>query len=187
MSRANPPDFELPLTTYNRSGQNGRVNMDPKSSAGGSAPSDFPGYKYQTTSEQNFETDMLRGNWETTPVSKHFFSAENMKVIQNGIRREVFNRSQPKGYVIDDQSVDELKMIMRGIYYQYSRNLSTDVAGQIADLNQKVLDWSVPHVLSAVDHYVYYIDDISHLPVPLAQPPNLSRAGSRTLPLGQFM
>jgi hypothetical protein len=89
--------------------------------------------------------------------------------------------------VIDDQSVDELKMIMRGIYYQYSRNLSTDVAGQIADLNQKVLDWSVPHVLSAVDHYVYYIDDISHLPVPLAQPPNLSRAGTRTLPLGQFM
>lgn len=181
------PDFELPLTTYSRNGQNGRVNLDSKSSAGGSAPSEFPGYKYQTTSEQNFETDMLRGNWETTPVSKIFFSAENMTLIQNGIRRDVYNKSQPKGYVIDDQSVDEIKMIMRAIFYQYSRNLATDIQGQITDLNQKVLDWCVPHILSAVDHYVYYIQDISHLPVPLAQPPNLSRAGTRSLPQNPFM
>ena len=130
---------------------------------------------------------MLRGNWETTPVSKIFFSAENMRLIQNGIRRDVYNKSQPKGYVIDDQSVDEIKMIMRAIFYQYSRNLATDVQGQITDLNQKVLDWCVPHILSAVDHYVYYIQDISHLPVPLAQPPNLSRAGTRSLPQNPFM
>ena len=181
------PDFELPLTTYSRNGQNGRVNIDSKSSAGGSAPSEFPGYKYQTTSEQNFETDMLRGNWETTPVSKIFFSAENMRLIQNGIRRDVYNKSQPKGYLIDKQSVEELKIIMRAIYLQYARNLPKDFPGQIDDLNTKVIDWSVPHILSAVDHYVYYIQDISHLPVPLAQPPNLSRAGTRSLPQNPFM
>jgi len=181
------PDFELPLTTYGRHGENGRVSLTPRSSAGGSAPSDFAGYHYQTEAEKSFETDMLRGNWETTPVSRMFFSGENIKVIQNGIRKQVFERSQPKGYVIDDQSVDEIKMIMRAIFYQYSRNTLIDIQGQVSELNGRVLEWSVPHILSAVDHYVYYLQDISHLPVPIAQPMNLSRAGTKTAPLGPFM
>jgi uncharacterized protein YaaN involved in tellurite resistance len=63
----------------------------------------------------------------------------------------------------------------------------TDVAGQVADLNQKVVNWSAPHILSAVDHYYYYLNDISHLPVPLAQPQHLSSAGTKSLPMNPFM
>ena len=157
------PDFELPLTNYGLNGENGRVNLTVRKSAGGPAPSDFPGYQYQRTSEPEFQTDMLRGNWEESAVS------------------------QPKGYVIDNQSVDELKMIMRAIYYTYSRNLPFDTEGQVAELNGRVTEWSVPHILSAVDHHVYYLQDISHLPVPLQQPMNLSRAGTRTKPFVSFM
>jgi len=40
----------------------------------------------------------------------------------------------------------------------------------------------VPRILSEVDHYHYYLNDISHLPVPLAQPMSLSGAGTRSLP-----
>ena len=111
---------------------------------------------------------MLRGNWESSPLSESFFSGKNIQIIQNAIRREVYEKSQPKGYVIDDQSVDELKIIMRAIYYQYSKNLPTDVPGQVVELNQKVIDWSAPHILSAVDHYHYYIQDISHMPIPVS-------------------
>jgi hypothetical protein len=103
------------------------------------------------------------------------------------IRKAVFDRSQPKGYQIDKQSVDELKIIMRAIYYQYARNLPNDLASQVADLNQKVVDWSAPHILSAVDHYHYYLNDISHMPVPLAQPKSLSSAGTKSLPMNPFM
>lgn len=180
-----PPDFILPQTMNAPAGQNGRVAF---------AASDFserdaglPGFQTQIAVESDFQTDMLRGNWETTPISTAFFSAENVERIQMLIRKGVYDRSAPKHYVIDKQSVDELKIIMRAIYYQYARNLPKDIAGQVEDLNQKVIDWSVPHILSAVDHYHYYLNDISHLPVPLAQPQHLSRAGTRSLPMQPFM
>ena len=187
-TNTNFADFELPLTNPDSyKGQNGRVNLEERSSAGGQLSSTFPGFQHQTTVEKSFETDMLRGNWETTPVSKAFFSPENIRVVQNSIRRYVFDKSQPKGYVIDDQSVDELKIIMRAIYYQYAKNLPFGIPDQVAELNQLVVNWSAPHILSAVDHYHYYLKDISTLPVPMAQPKNLSRAGSKSLPFNQFV
>ncbi len=182
------PEFELPLTNpYGVNGQNGRVILTERPSAGGMAPESFPGYGYEKTAEKGFESDMLRGNWEHTPLSTNFFSPGNITIVQNAIRRDVYEKSQPKGYVIDNQSVDELKIIMRAIYYQYARNLPFDVPGQVADLNQRVLDWSVPHILSAVDHYHYYLNDISHMPLPLAREMNLSSAGTKSLPFNQFV
>jgi hypothetical protein len=130
---------------------------------------------------------MLRGNWEHSPLSDAFFSKQNIEAIQSNIRREVYNKSQPKGYVIDDQSVDELKIIMRAIFYQYARNLPNDIAGQVKDLNDRVAAWSVPHILSAVDHYMYYIKDIDTLPLPMALPVNLTRSGSKSLPFNTFI
>ena len=60
-------------------------------------------------------------------------------------------------------------------------------AEQVDDLNKKVIDWSVPHILSAVDHYYFYLNDISHLPVPMQQPQSMSSAGSKSLPLNPYM
>ena len=175
---------------------NGRVNLFGPSSAGGfgsdnskSQTSGFAekAYSHQTTSEPQFQNDMLRGNWEHNELSIGYFSQKNLDQIQTAIRRSVYERSQPKGYVIDNQSVDELKMIMRGIFYQYARNQPDNIQGQIEELNNRVVQWSVPHILSAVDHYYYYLKDIDTLPVPLPQPTHLSRAGTRTKPLKPFM
>uniref|UniRef100_A0A6C0D778 Minor capsid protein P8 central region domain-containing protein n=1 Tax=viral metagenome TaxID=1070528 RepID=A0A6C0D778_9ZZZZ len=177
---------DLPVPNSMKKEQNGRVAFDPTFSAGGKLES-IPGYGHETKVETNFIDDMLRGNWEKTALSAAFFSPENIKLIQNAIRKEVYNRSGEKRYVIDDQSVDELKIIMRGMYYQYARNLDTGVSEQVQDLNQKVINWSAPHILSAVDHYYYYINDISHMPVPMQQPQNISRAGTRSLPANPYM
>jgi len=180
-----PPDFILPQTRDNSAGQNGRVTINEE--ALGDPYAGLPGFSPQIMVEPDFQADMLRGNWEATPVSAGFFSSLNVERIQQLIRKGVFDRSRPKGYVIDKQSADELKIIMRAIYYQYGRNLPKDVAVQIQDLNNKVVNWSVPHILSAVDHYFYYLKDISHMPVPLAQPQHLSRAGTRSMPMNPFM
>lgn len=184
---------------------NGRVNLFAPPSAGGpmgtgplesgsgealswrQGEAGFPGFKFQDKAEKQFDHDMLRGNWEANGLSISFFSANNVQQIQNAIRKSVFERSKPKGYVIDDQSVDELKMIMRGIFYQYARNLPYDIQGQVDDLNKRVVEWSVPHILSAVDHYMYYLKDIDTLPVPISHPVHLSRAGTRSKPLAPFM
>ena len=176
----------LPFTSFSAGGQNGRVNLSATVSAGGSVDR-IPGYTHQTKVENDFEDDMLRGNWESNTLTKAFFSPANIKTIQNSIRMEVFNQSKPKGYVIDEQSVDELKIVMRGIYYQYARNLPNNIAEQVDDLNKKVLDWSVPHILSAVDHYYFYLNDISHMPVPLEKPQSMSSAGTKSLPFNPYM
>lgn len=166
-------------------GMNGRVNLSAPSSAGGHA--EVPGFAYRTKVEPTFATDALRGNWEVTELSKAFFSRENAVAIQNAIRKTVYEKSGPKKYVIDDQSADELSIIMRTMYLQYAQNLPYDIPGQVTDLNEKVLNWSVPHILSAVDHYQYYLNDISHMPVPLARSVSLSSAGTKSLPQNPFV
>jgi len=181
-----PPDFTLPGTN-NPAGQNGRVTFSP--TAFSNSYAGLPGFETQIAVEPDFQADMLRGNWESTPISTAFFSSQNVEILQDGIRRAVFDRSKGK-YTIDKQSVDELKIIMRAMYYQYSRNMPTNVAGiqqQVNDLNLKVIDWSAPHILSAVDHYHYYLKDISNLPVPMQHPQSLSSAGTKSLPLQPFM
>jgi len=108
-------------------------------------------------------------------------------IIQNAIRKTVYEKSGPKKYKIDDQSADELTIIMRTMYLQYAQNLPYDIPGQVDDLNQKVVNWSAPHILSAVDHYQYYLNDISHMPIPLARSVSLSSAGTKTLPQNPFI
>ena len=125
---------------------------------------------------------MLRGNWEHTPVATGFFTRTNVEEIQQRIRREVYRTSGPKQYLIDDQDVDEIKMIMRAMFLQYAKNNPHNVTGQITDLNDRVVDWAVPRILSEIDHYAYYLKDISHLPVPLEKPLNMSSAGTKSQP-----
>lgn len=166
-------------------GMNGRVNLDAPSGAGGHA--EVPGFSHRTKAEAVFATDALRGNWEVNSLSKAFFSKENAAAIQHAIRKAVYDKSGPKKYIIGDQSMDELTIIMRTMYLQYAQNLPYDITGQISDLNEKVLNWSVPHILSAVDHYQYYLNDISHMPVPLARSVSLSSAGTKSLPQNPFV
>lgn len=174
---------------------NGRVNLFGPSTAGGGRygngnladSAKAPGFEYKQTAESNFQGDMLRGNWESTPVSNLFFSRSNIEQVQKAIKQEVFTRSAAKGYTIDDQSVDELKIIMRAMYYQYAKNLPTNAQAQVDELNDRVVQWSAPHILSAVDHYFYYLKDIDTLPVPMSHPVHLSRAGTKSVPLAPFM
>ncbi len=178
--------FALPNTnSMPAGGMNGRVNLHAPSGAGGHA--EVPGFSHRTKTSSVFATDALRGNWEVNDLSRAFFSKQNALTIQNGIRKAVYDKSGPKKYVIDDQSMDELTIIMRTMYLQYAQNLPHDIAGQVQDLNEKVLNWSVPHILSAVDHYHYYLNDISHMPVPLARSVSLSSAGTKSLPQNPFV
>jgi hypothetical protein len=178
---------------------NGRVNLFgplPPSAGGAGAAlswpgdgrladgSSFSGFAYQTSSEKQFQGDMLRGNWEQNALSTGFFSKKNIDTIQNTIRRTIYDR---KGYVIDNQSVDELKIVMRALFYQYARNEPGNPLGQIEDLNRRVVQWCVPHILSAVEHHMYYLKDIDTLPVPMSHPVNISRAGTRTKPIAPYM
>ncbi len=113
--------------------------------------------------------DAMTGNWYDTKLSVAFFSAQNIKIIQNGIRAGVFNKSN-KQYVVGEQNVDELQMIMRGLFLQYAKNLPDNIPQQIQELNRIVLDYAVNQVYGEADGYMKYKRDASTLVVPLAMP-----------------
>ncbi len=110
-----------------------------------------------------------------------------MRTIQNEIRRMVYDRSGPKQWVIEEQSIDELKIIMRAKYLEYGKNQPVNIAGQVAELNSIVLEWAVPRIMSEIQQYVFYLDDITKMPTPMAQPINLSSAGSKSFALERFL
>ena len=180
--------FQLPATAYGYKGQNGRVNLAEEPSAGGFLKDPATaGFGYRTAVGNDAQTDMLRGNWEANKLTDVYFSTKNINAVQNAIRSEVYRLSGDKQWVIDNQSADELQIIMRGLFYQYAKNLPTNIPGQVAELNQLVVEWCVPKVMAEVQHYHYYLNDISHMPVPLQHAQSMSSAGTRTLPLNPFM
>jgi hypothetical protein len=184
-----PPPFVLPYTTKNFvAGYNGRVNMNAQPSSGGFLANPAQGgFGYRTAVDSSAGQDLMRGNWAENALSKTFYSPENTKIIQNAIRKEVYDRSGEKRWVIDEQSADELQIVMRSLYLQYAKNLDYDLPGQIRELNKLVVEWSVPRVLSEIGMYVYYLDDISKMPTPMAYPISMTSAGSKSLPFRKFM
>ncbi len=182
------PDFELPLTAYSMGGQNGRVSFVKAPSAEGrELPASAAGFAYGTSGDPMAKDDALRGNWEETPVSSAFFSVENMSFLQNEIVRQVYDKSGQDQWVIDPQDIDELKIVMRAMFYQYAKNLPNRIREQVKELNDVVLGWSVPRIMSEISSHLYYINDISKLPVPLPQPMLMSKAGTKTLEFTHFM
>ena len=128
-----------------------------------------------------------RGNWSENSLSQAFFSPENTRVLQGQIKRAVYEQSGPKQWVIDDQSADELQIVMRSLFLQYAKNLDHDIPGQVRELNRLVVEWCEPRISSEIGMYEYYLKDISKLPTPLEHPMLLSSAGSKSLPFRKFM
>jgi hypothetical protein len=113
--------------------------------------------------------DTMTGNWYDTQLSNAFFSVKNIQIVQNGIRAGVFNRSNGQ-YVIGEQNMDELQIIMRSIFLQNSKNRPNDIPKQIHDLNKIVFDFAINQVYGEADGYMKYKRDASTLVVPLALP-----------------
>jgi len=178
------PDFTLPYAQPAPGGQNGRVSFHPAGapSASGRSVPDGAGFRYPTETEKNFAGEMLRGNTERTPLSDAFFSRSNFDLLQSTIQAEVYKASGAKKYRIDRQDTDELKTVARGLYLQYAKNSPYDIQGQVKELNEMVVKWCYPRILSEVEAYFHYLNDISTLPVPLPQPIHLSSAGTKSLP-----
>ncbi len=178
-------EFQLPLTNMPSGVHNGRVSSVERRSAGGAPPPAT--FSFQQQGDELAKYDLMRGNWEETPLSNTFFGVANINNLQNRIIEEVYRRSGAKQWRIDKQDVNELKIIMRSMFYQYARNLPTDIQGQVDELNNIVIEWAVPRIMSEVQQHLFYLNDIDKMPVPLARPVLLTRAGTKSLPYNNFM
>lgn len=111
----------------------------------------------------------LNGIQEISNLSYAFFSKENIKIIQNAIRKGIYDKSNGK-FIIGEQDYDTLNIIMRSIYLQNSRNLETNIQKQIISLNNLVINYCVNQIYGEVNGYLKYKNDISTLAVPMNLP-----------------
>ena len=160
---------------------NGRVNLKSRESD----QLQVPGFSYRTTVGDAEGADAIRGNMSATPLNQAYFSPGNVKIVQNKIRKEVYDRSK-REFLVDEQSVDELLIIMRAMYLQYGKNLPNNIPDQIAELNQLVADWCVPKILAECSMHKTYLHDLQNLPVPLAHPIMLTKTGSKSASFDRF-
>ena len=123
--------------------------------------------------------DALQGNWKDSPLSLAYFSAQNISILQNGIRRGVYEKSKGQ-YLVDNQSEDVLKVVMRSVFLQYSANMLDKITEQIKSLNKIVLDYCIKQVYGEVQGYQQYLYDASTLVVPIERPV-LSSTEDKTL------
>ena len=156
---------------------NGRVN----------AMSKVNNYKLENSilKATEHQSNIISRNLNCTGVSKLFFSMENINLLQSGIRNKILNDTSGE-FNINRQSDDELKIVMRSIYYQYGKNLPENVGKQVLDLNTKVIIWCVPQIISNIKQSQQYIKDISTMPIPLERSVLPSNKGKRVLEITKF-
>lgn len=166
-----PTDINFNQSILDMGRFNGRVNIvEPESPDAVFKMQERLAVKNKATEYRN----ALSGIFEDNLLSKVFFSAENVQILQNGIRAGVYEMSEKK-FVIAPQNVDTLKIVMRSIYLQYSEHREYDVTGQIERLNNLVLNYCIPTVFSEAIGYQKYRLDQSTLVVPLELPQHHDR------------
>ena len=69
---------------------------------------------------------------------------------------------------------------MISMFLQHSPNLNCKIKEQVRYINQMVVDWATPKILSEIEQYVGYINQLEHLPVPQERSKNLSSKGTKT-------
>ena len=119
-------------------------------------------------------SNSLTGTFEKTNLSNTFFSNQNIEIIQNGLKKGVSDKSNGK-IVIDKQPPDQIVSVMRSIFFQHSKNLDTNIPQQIQELNNYVLNFSVPNVFNEAVAYLKYKEDSSKMHIPMSAPLHSSK------------
>ena len=143
---------------------NGRVNLN--------APNTsklFEMYDKIPSKEHVSFRNPTTGIWENSPLSGAFFSKENMKILQNGIRAGVYQKSG-ETQIIGEQDYDTLKIIMRSIFLENAKNAPNDIRGQIQELNQIVMNYCIDQIMIELKGYMIYLKDITTMHVPIDLP-----------------
>lgn len=125
---------------------------------------------------------MSKTLFEESLLTYLFFSKKNVQNIQNVVRYKIFKETNQ---VIDEQNTTELLIIMRSIYLEYSahppiikdmmdeqtkKQLLKMYTNEVTRLNQLVIDYVFPNVLTQLQQYVAYLRDASTVPYQKNQP-----------------
>lgn len=113
-----------------------------------------------------------------------FFSMNNVNIIQNLIKKEVYHRSNKK-HVISRQSDEQLYIIMQSIFINNTYNIDSPdaVKAQIAHMNNLVADECAKIILPNLEQYLGYLDTLDKPVIPMSYGKATSTAGEKTTSL----
>lgn len=114
-------------------------------------------------------------------LGKFFFHEKNVEFLQKMIIARVFGKTHGS-YLIERQDPKDLYVVMNAIFLQNARYQSTNIKGQISELNGLVLDAVVPGIISEIRGYEGYLERAFGPRQIMDHPENVSKAGLRSLP-----
>lgn len=134
---------------------------------------------------------LFKNLYGETLLTSLFFSKLNILNIQNVIK---FNVHKETNYIIDKQSMNELMIIMRAVFLEYSRHpklITPDMPQnekdillmkykmEVSRLNTIVINQVVPNIVSQLQQYIDYLKDASEQPYYMDKPQNVSIKGQK--------
>lgn len=132
--------------------------------------------------ENSIQKSLLKSVYTPTPLGEVFFSPDNIKRIQNKIKKSIFIESKGKYKLQVDQNESDLLIVMRAVYIQDSYNSPYRIIHQVKELNEKVVNRILPDMISNIKQNEEYLNVIDKPIDPIPLPVNVSRAGRLSLP-----
>jgi len=132
--------------------------------------------------ENSIQKSLLKSIYTPTPLGEVFFSPDNIKRLQNKIKKSIFIESKGKYKLQVDQNESDLFVVMRAVYIQDSYNSPYRIIHQVKELNDKVINRILPDMISNIKQNEEYLNIIDKPIDPIPLPVNVSRAGRLSLP-----
>jgi len=132
--------------------------------------------------ENSIQKSLLKSVYTPTPLGEVFFSPDNIKRLQNKIKKSIFIESKGKYKLQVDQNESDLLIVMRAVYIQDSYNSPYRIIHQVKELNEKVINRILPDMISNIKQNEEYLNIIDKPIDPIPLPVNVSRAGRLSLP-----
>ena len=136
---------------------------------------------------ENYAKDAISNIFTPNTLADLFFSNENVAALQLGIKNLVYKKSNDN-YVVGDQNSTELRVIMKSIYLEHGQH-SLDkrtILNETKRLNVLVLDFCVPRIITEINMYIYYKNDVNHIADPIDRGQFSSNKGTRYLEIKEF-
>lgn len=152
-----------------------RVCLDPRATSRAHLPQAM---SPQFTYTQFRGTSGVAHMQNKTPLSMAYFSDQNMQIIQNAMRRNVYEQT---GTVIAEQNALELQTVMRSIFFEHAQHLPENIAGQISQLNDRVIAYATPNIISTLRAQRHYLKTIDEYPTPIERPVPVRNYTNRAL------
>ena len=132
--------------------------------------SQFELYQEERDNYNNRAKTMTEQILEVNPVNDLFFSKSNVKRLQKRIKKEVFRLSKGKIVLDAEQDESDLLIAMRAVYLEEGKNLPTKVVRQVKLLNNRVMDYIMPDLMSNIKLEYGYLRDINEPLKPINRP-----------------